>query len=262
MQAENEIRVSQRWDSEQHEAFTPEFLEVRCQENIKANFINRIICEKVNRAAMECLESKGQGFVDLADDDSMDPASARSGGRKKKWEVPHDLFFCVGASKIWEQPTHRLVKGMARTFGITWMRPRMSYHRFSNLRMCFGGDLSTKLMKGVKSLDFEELPCNCTSATKRCGECIYGGRCRVPLTIYKCICWCCGQYYIGNTQHSTPNSGLVNIFRKLEPRFWAKVAVKILFLTIFLTILTLTLTLVLLKMFANFFRWKSFGREL
>ena len=76
----------------------------------------------------------------------------------------------------------------------------MSYHRFPNLGQAFQGDLTTKLVKNVKSLDFDDEPCNCNRASKINGECAYGGDCRKSIVIYKAECKDCNMAYLGNTQ--------------------------------------------------------------
>jgi len=74
----------------------------------------------------------------------------------------------------------------------------MSYHRFTNLREIFQGDLSRKLTVGLTSQDFEPLPCNCrTSGNNICG---YNNMCRNSIVVYKVKCNNTGKVYIGNTQ--------------------------------------------------------------
>ena len=76
----------------------------------------------------------------------------------------------------------------------------MSYHRFSNLREIYQGNLNGKIMRGVKSRDFEDLKCNCSEATKINGECIYKGKCRCSMVVYQATCRQSNKIYIGNTQ--------------------------------------------------------------
>ena len=75
----------------------------------------------------------------------------------------------------------------------------MSYHKFSNLREILQGDLNSKLMRGIGSKDFEDLPCNCSATSKSNGACVYNGKCRQYVVIYKAICKDCNAFYIGNT---------------------------------------------------------------
>ena len=76
----------------------------------------------------------------------------------------------------------------------------MSYHRYPNLLEIFQGDLTSKLNESITSRDFADRPCNCCSKLcKNNGECIYRGKCRKSLVIYKAIC-SDGRFYIGSTQ--------------------------------------------------------------
>ena len=76
----------------------------------------------------------------------------------------------------------------------------MSYHRFSNIREIFQGNLNGKLVEGIKSKDFEELKCNCVQASKTNGQCIFKGRCCCSMVVYKATCKGSNKFYIGNTQ--------------------------------------------------------------
>ena len=74
----------------------------------------------------------------------------------------------------------------------------MSYHRFTNLRETFQGDLSKKLTEGVQSINFMDRPCNCRPG--KTGGCQYGGVCRKSIVVYEITCKKTGKVYIGNTQ--------------------------------------------------------------
>ena len=76
----------------------------------------------------------------------------------------------------------------------------MSYHKFSNLREQFQADLGTKLLKGIGSLDFDNLECNCNARTKINGKCSYNNHCRKSIVVYKATRNITGKFYIGNTQ--------------------------------------------------------------
>ena len=74
----------------------------------------------------------------------------------------------------------------------------MSYHRFTNLREMFNGDLTCKLNRNVESLNFKTLPCNCRDhATTGCN---YGDACRDSIVVYQALCKETGKSYIGCTQ--------------------------------------------------------------
>jgi hypothetical protein len=74
----------------------------------------------------------------------------------------------------------------------------MSYHRFTNLREMFQGDLSRKLTADVISMDFETLRCNCRLGLN--GKCGYNDNCRKSIVVYKIECKNTSKVYIGNTQ--------------------------------------------------------------
>jgi hypothetical protein len=74
----------------------------------------------------------------------------------------------------------------------------MSYHRFTNLREIFQGDLSRKITEGVVSKDFETLSCNCRLGPGK--DCGYNNMCRKSIVVYKIICKNTDKIYIGNTQ--------------------------------------------------------------
>ena len=74
----------------------------------------------------------------------------------------------------------------------------MSYHRFTNLREIFQGDLSGKLNKDVVSRDCANLECNCRS--KNTKGCSYNNVCRDRIVVYKVECNRTRKMYIGNTQ--------------------------------------------------------------
>lgn len=111
-------------------------------------------------------------------------------------------FFCIGASDVWrgKDAIHTTIKKLKSKHNIKWLRLSMSYHRFPNVAEAFSGDLNGKLNKGIGSKDFEDLPCNCNAASKINGECIFKGKCRQSIVIYKAICTKTKKYYIGNTQ--------------------------------------------------------------
>ena len=96
---------------------------------------------------------------------------------------------------------HITIKNLRDKYNLKWLRVSMSYHKFPNLSEILGGDLQGKLMEEVESIDFMDRPCNCNSASKVDGECIYGSSCRKSVVVYKCECKICGVFYIGNTQN-------------------------------------------------------------
>ena len=79
--------------------------------------------------------------------------------RKNSWQI----FFCVGVSKVFKGKgaVHLKLKELRNKYNLKWLRISMYYHKFSNLSKLFGGDISGKLMRNVKSLDFMGRYCNC-----------------------------------------------------------------------------------------------------
>jgi hypothetical protein len=108
------------------------------------------------------------------------------------------IFFCVGFSKVWETPIHKMIREVKEKFKLSWLRISMSYHRFTNLREIFQGDLSKKLTLDVISKDFETLDCNCRLGSNQ--SCGYGNVCRASIVVYKIECKNTSKVYIGNTQ--------------------------------------------------------------
>jgi GIY-YIG catalytic domain len=108
------------------------------------------------------------------------------------------LSFCVGYSKAWITPIHKIIKEIKGKFKLSWLRVSMSCHMFSNVREIFQGDLSKTLTLDVKSKDFETLECNCRlCSNKTCG---YDDMCRKSIVVYKVECKVTSKVYIGNTQ--------------------------------------------------------------
>ena len=118
--------------------------------------------------------------------------------RQKERERKRAVFFCVGFSQAWTTPIHEIIRRNKIRFGLSWIRTKMSYHRFTNLREIFQGDLSHKLTLDVESKDFQTLECNCRlGSEKKCG---YNNLCRRSIVVYKVECLRTNKIYIGNTQ--------------------------------------------------------------
>jgi hypothetical protein len=125
---------------------------------------------------------------------------------RKKLEGSRDkarqTYFCIGVSNFWrKKPIHKTLMELRNKHKLKWLRISMSYHRFSNLREIFQGDLTTKLTEDVASKDFMDEECNCHKSTKVGGLCIFGEKCRRKMLVYKCTCKDCGIFYIGQTQN-------------------------------------------------------------
>ena len=125
--------------------------------------------------------------------------------KKEKQQDKRTVYFCLGVSKHWSTPIHTRLRELCNKHGLRWLRVSMSYHRFSNLRDIFQGNLNQKLMEGILSHNFMDLPCNCNKTMKLHGQCVYNGDCRKMCVIYKVTCRICDNFYIGNTQQKMKN---------------------------------------------------------
>jgi len=76
------------------------------------------------------------------------------------------ISFIVGMCKFWEVPIHVRLKELLNKYGLTWLPFTMCYTKFSNLWEMFQGNMGQKLMKGIVSCNFMDLPCNCNAALK------------------------------------------------------------------------------------------------
>ena len=113
------------------------------------------------------------------------------------------VYFCVGYSKVWSKPIHVRIKKLVKQYKLTWLRFKMSYHRFSNFREMIGGSIDTKINENVVSQDFVDRSCNCSrTCLDNKGNCTYGGRCRNKCVVYCITCNSTGKQYIGATQQN------------------------------------------------------------
>ena len=124
---------------------------------------------------------------------------------EKKKKQSRQTYFCIGVSTVSMRtarhpPFHETITKIRNKFNLKWLRVSMSYHKFPNLGQLFQSDLTTKLTKGLESLDFMDLPCNCNVRTKVNGKCWFNGECRKSIVVYKAKCKLCEMSYIGNTQ--------------------------------------------------------------
>ena len=103
------------------------------------------------------------------DNQQMDLTIDDAKGKKNNQDT-RIVQFCLGMSKWWNDPVHAILKELRNKHGLTWLRVMMSYHKFSNLREIFQGDLNQKLMDGIISHDFMDQPFNCNRALKLMGN--------------------------------------------------------------------------------------------
>ena len=121
--------------------------------------------------------------------------------KKKERDKKRYTYFCVGYSKIWDKPLHILINELKKEYNLTWLRFRMSYHRFPNVRELFNGDLTTKMMEDIIDTDVKDEDCNCNRVSKtQDGKCIYGGECRLQTIVYEAEFPELEMSYIGKSQ--------------------------------------------------------------
>ena len=64
-----------------------------------------------------------------------------------------NIYFCVAYSRYFSTSIHRVVDRLKKSFNLTWLRVRMSYHRFNNLAELLNGDLVAKIGREIFSKD-------------------------------------------------------------------------------------------------------------
>jgi len=119
---------------------------------------------------------------------------------EKKKDRARQTFFCVGYSPNWSTPIPMILKELRNKHGLKWIRNSMSYHKFSNVRETFQGDAVAKMMKGITSRDFQDLPCNCQERSRMEGAC-ESNSCMKCCVVYSATCNVCDDEYIGCTQN-------------------------------------------------------------
>ena len=105
----------------------------------------------------------------------------------------------MGYSKYWSiEPVHKILKEERAKFNssLGWLRTSMCYRRHRNLREIFQSDLTAKLTRNVRSLDFPNVKCDCRTRP----ICDYAGKCKAQIVVYCVNCPTTGKKYIGNTQ--------------------------------------------------------------
>ena len=122
------------------------------------------------------------------------------GHSKKECNRRRTTYFCIGHSNIWQKPVNSIIKTVKDKFNLQWLRVSASYHRFTNLREIFQGDLSKKLTVSLTSQDFKPLPCN--RRTGGNGACGHKNMCRNSTAVYKVKCNNTGKVHIGR-EHTT-----------------------------------------------------------
>ena len=123
---------------------------------------------------------------------------------KDKRDKSRTTWFCIGYSRIWGLPIHKRLERLRKKHGLTFLRNRMSYSRFTNLGEKLNADVNNKVMKGVFDFKNKDSKCNCTavySIKDKYGKkaCLWDGKCRIATVVYELICKKTGKSYIGKT---------------------------------------------------------------
>ena len=113
-----------------------------------------------------------------------------------------NVYFCVAYSRYFSTAIHRVINRLKRSFDLTWLRVRISYHRLNNLAELLNGDLAAKLGRGIFPKYLMDRECNCSLPSKSNEKCVYKGKCQSRCIIYEVKCCICDAIYIGNT-HQT-----------------------------------------------------------
>ena len=87
-----------------------------------------------------------------------------------------NVYFFVAYLRYFSTAVHRVIDRLKNSFNLTWMRVRMSYHRFNNLEELLNGDLAAKTGRGIFSKHLMDRECNCSLPSKVNGKSVYEGK--------------------------------------------------------------------------------------
>ena len=96
-----------------------------------------------------------------------------------------NVYFCVAYSRYFSTSIPRVINGQKKIFNLSWLRVRMSYHRFNILAELLDGDLSAKIGRGIFFKDLMDRECNRSLPSKVNRRCVYEGKCRSKCNIYQ-----------------------------------------------------------------------------
>ena len=113
-----------------------------------------------------------------------------------------NIYFCVAYSRYFSTEIHRVIDRLKKSFNLTWLRVRISYHRYNNLAELLNGDLAAKIGRGIFSKNLMDGECNCSLPSKVNRKCVYEGKFRSKFIIYEVKFSTCDAIYIGNTQQT------------------------------------------------------------
>ena len=106
-------------------------------------------------------------------DEKLEIENEKEPGVKKKKNK--NVYFCVAYSRYFSTSIHRVINGLKKTFNLSWLRVRMSCHRFNNLAKLLNRDIATKIGRGIFSKDLIDRECNCSLPSKVNEKGVYEG---------------------------------------------------------------------------------------
>ena len=113
-----------------------------------------------------------------------------------------EILFCVAYSRYFYTSIHRVINRLKNYFNLSWLRVRMSYHRFNNLSKLLNRDLAAKNRRGIFSKYLIDRKCNCSLSSKVNQKCVYERKFWSRCIIYEVKFSMCDDIYIGNTQQT------------------------------------------------------------
>ena len=93
-----------------------------------------------------------------------------------------NAYFCVACSRYFSIPIHRVIN-KNKSFNLSWMRVRMSYHRFNTLDEFLNGYLAVKIGRVIISCDLMDREGNCSLLSKFNDKCVYEGKFCISLNL-------------------------------------------------------------------------------
>ena len=89
--------------------------------------------------------------------EKKDEKSEKNKERDVSAKKNRNVYFCVAYSRYFSTAIHRVINRLKKSFNLTWLRVRMSYHRYNNLAELINGDLSEKIGRGIFSKDLMDI---------------------------------------------------------------------------------------------------------
>ena len=85
------------------------------------------------------------GDLWIKQDEKVEKEKERDVSVKKN----RNVYFCVAYSGYFSTAIHRVTYRLKKSFNLTWLRVRMSYHIFNNLAELLNGDLAAKIGREI-----------------------------------------------------------------------------------------------------------------